>query len=369
MIMEIPFKFTVGGRKEGNSINSWSARWDVAQLDIPETTDEDAPIAVEWFDEDHFPRRRPRREHRPVASDGMDHTRYHDGRHWLPVITETLVPGRGNERLSARRFAEFLSAGECAAPFTILPNSKRGEGNPYGGFETIIGSDRELLIGEITAAAADLLVVDGMLYAKASEPRVVLALETFDRTADGRVTGAYGTFVSIIADKDFVLPAAHEMFPIERFDAALNSARKRNATDRSRDEYHALNLKRRPLFGEHRPADMFASHVGLVETYARTFVNSFEKLAPATIPAAAVRGYADMRDSLDLFPGEDGVEAAEAAALHLIAVLEGMKAGLKRQPEDHAHCLKFLRALAATAEARPIEMPGLETGRTYHAPK
>nr|WP_250807784.1 hypothetical protein [Neorhizobium tomejilense] len=357
MIFEIPFKYEISGRKEGRELNSKSARWEFARIDVPNVSSDDAPIVVEWTEADDLQRSSFNADKAPVlADDGRQHVRYYDGRHWLPVLASHVARNGYNHRLGASQFSYFIRNGDTIGALAPPMDYQRrpipkGNDDPYAGYATVNSSNRNENIAQIAKAYEDFLVVDDMVYTLAAEPKIVARMTTFDiERAHGRM-GYMGTALEIVADKDFVLDSDCALFPIDRFDVAISHTRRKNARILQKDEFNAYNLRREPTVNYPDHAEKEDNSVAVIETYARSFVSTFEKIPGNELDTSSIRLYADIRDGLALLPDEEGVAMIDRAAAALLET--------ERNPQRGGiwpKCFVFLRGVVETAAARPVEI-------------
>lgn len=355
MILEIPFRFSVRGMKEANALNSSSTRWDVARIDIPETTAEEAPIAVEWRDGNILERDVEPPTLSPSRIVQLKHTRFFEESHWLPFMGGKLLRAHADTPISAATFSRLIASGEGLPPLRVPPDARRpATADPYDGFTSVEFSSRESQLAEISNALSSLIVVDGIIYQKAAEPIITVNMETsYSTNRNGERVGGYGYHVRINADPDFELTTDMTVFPIDDFDAALTLGRRRNTASNRKSAYNEANEARRPSIAEFRTNDTPPSHVSMIRRYADAFVCAFERLPLREMDTESVRLYADIRDFRDTLPDNAAIEGLEDTA-H--AFLQKHQVHERLQGQTTA-CVTFLRKLTQTAESRPIDMP------------
>jgi hypothetical protein len=154
-------------------------------IEVPEVTDEEAPVAVSWAAHtDMYGYDRLR--HAFLAQggdDGRQFTRWYDGRHWL-----RLTEGHAQQYATPGRYSELTAAGfEGALPtgggYNILGlnalspgrDHRKVEDDPTDSFSKINRSGREDALDKIRAATRALLSVDGVLHVACAQPATCLA--------------------------------------------------------------------------------------------------------------------------------------------------------------------------------------------------
>lgn len=344
MMLEVPFKFEIGGLKEGGRQHSRSSRWDVATVELPFASDDEAPVVVSWFDGDMLARA-PDKVRTDIAADGMQHVRLYEGRYWKPFIAQAIWAIDGNPQFSFADFESLVRTGYCTAQLSVPRDVKSLAGDPFHGFSSVSFTDRAQKIRTIEKVAAQFLVVDGMMYALAVEPRIVVRFST--RYINDR--GYPGHLLDIVTDPDLVLDGATALFPVDRFNEAVSYAKRKNAHLLRKEAFNEANRNRCPTISYPDGVEIPDSLPSLIETHARSAAVTLEKVGFGSMNTATVREYANLRDGIELLPADEGIDMIEDAANRMISLHEN------RASSDSTNAwLHLLRNIVDLAGSRPI---------------
>jgi hypothetical protein len=189
--IHFPLPYTITGRLVGKSVNRTYAFSEMASFDIPHVPIEDAPIAVEWAVDIELAKRAGAliAELGVAGPDGRQHTRFHNGRHWVRLT-------RGHDRevagvhpaLSLPEFAGGVVLGRFGPLLQrqdmkgITPKSVDQDASHF--FDSIRQSGREAAFATIDRLAEGFIAVDGVLYMACQQPSIWMAPRARNGWAD-----------------------------------------------------------------------------------------------------------------------------------------------------------------------------------------
>ena len=184
--LDLPVTYIVKGVLPGRKGAREYSFTEKHRVDIEEVAAEDAPVAVSWkvagvpgaarFDYMHH------YEARAADASGRNHTVFHEGRHWLRVLTgHNRIDNGVPERKSSVGLptAEFVAGAERGgfnfmlgfAPFIFSP--KEVHSDPTDGFSSISESSRDRVMRCLDRLG--FISVDGILHMSADQPVIALA--------------------------------------------------------------------------------------------------------------------------------------------------------------------------------------------------
>lgn len=358
MIFQVPFTYVVSGKREGNSLNSHAKLWEVAEIEIPSLTGDEAPLAVEWNDESVNDKDSKDDDWGPVLPDGRQHTRILDGQHWSPALQHhvfTHTPS-GGAPVSASDFVSVIGSQYCLSPFHQPRQRGRPAIEPNEGFEFVHTSTRNEVLAEIHKAAARLTVIDGMLYRSVPTP-VIVVRSNMIKSALNRLS--LGHILRIVASQDAKdIGVDDRLFSVQRFAEAMSYANRKNAAGVvGKEQLREMNLSRKPIIYDDWPLEEWPDRAVFVE-YAASFIQQFEKLSVAHHSTAELRLYADLRDGVASLPADKGIEMIEDAAAAFVSMH-----GSNRMTGP---CGAIFEKLIEVAEGRPIHP--VPTALGHYAP-
>ena len=205
----VMFNAEVVHRGKRKAVSEAQVEW--LEVAVKEATDLAAPLAAEW------------------RSDGMTRrTRWHDGFHWLQ---HTIVDhDAGTEQhLSAEEMSRRLAAGiKEGNPLSVgvghlleeLAAGQREEFDPEGTFFRVVSSDRDQVVAAAHKKAEDVLVVDGMVFVRSSEPVYVMRRALMERSPEGPVMRP-----SVVPLGSVEAGMHNHLFRADRFDDMREEAR------------------------------------------------------------------------------------------------------------------------------------------------
>lgn len=190
MLMRMPVGYTIRGTI-GRTQRTWKFQ-ERPMIEIAEVTSEEAPVAVSW------PAHTDLTAHGRLkynflgqgGEDGLQLTRWYNGRHWLRLTegsTEQYGEAGRTPNLTVARLEEGFTEGRgynilAMNPFSPGGGHRKMEGDPREKFVTINRSGREEALARLAAAAETLLSVDGVLHVACAQPGACLALADSDST-------------------------------------------------------------------------------------------------------------------------------------------------------------------------------------------
>ncbi|MCZ7860929.1 hypothetical protein O9X98_05885 [Agrobacterium salinitolerans] len=186
MRIQFPIQYEIDGVKTGNRVASRYAYRELVEVDIREMAEAHAPVAVEW-------RPRPLKSpHRHATSDcnvsgpdGVQLTRWHDGRHWQRLCEGHFSQGMHRGALvSARRFEELLldpsrrgdvtnAMGMRLFQGTTVPRRTKwhnADSDPTDQFRSMKWDGRADAMIKLEKTVNGLMSIDGVLYRRSFEP-------------------------------------------------------------------------------------------------------------------------------------------------------------------------------------------------------
>lgn len=355
MIFNVPIEIEINGTRVGKTRRSTVRAWEYTEIDIPFVMGDDAPVAVSWCDrmpEDFDGLVMDSAHWGAVASDGMQHTRFHGGSHWRPVL-DVEIHGDDRQGTFARAdvddLAMLLDRGGLRGMFHTLyfgsaqkAHLKAAGGDLLSMFDTVEYSSRHLRAKDAAEIADDLLAVNGRLYRRCDEPRIILfqAALRKQHASLHTYTSTIGQFLRVVTDDRFATEVnAEETYPISQFDTVLAEYMKKN--------------KRTPLIAsaarsikpEVSMADLLdPSHAAFrtFEHAASRFIRIYETVGGiADQPNGRLRAFCDIRDAFDSRHEDDALTRFEVAAQAFIetadqpglAYLDGLIPLLRRAVE------------------------------------
>ncbi|MCV9964619.1 hypothetical protein OIU34_22265 [Pararhizobium sp. BT-229] len=355
MIIEVPIRYNASGRKKGNSINSTLPFQEMIEVDIPVVGDEEAPVVAEWDDTPPVGTS-PRSSGWTVRpGEEREHVRLFDDAYWRPLRNHEISGTEDGHPISAGEFTRIVGEGRHRSVFPVFELTGRKFFPPERYFETVDFSARRKHAPLVQRAAADLLIVDGVVYGRCIEPMILVSMATFDlEWRPGTVMGYTGYVMRIVnrPQDDYWFTRA-ESYPMHSFREALGKARRLNATHtRVKDDVNEFNLKKQPvLSGDYflRPENAPISDCGIK---LRQFLAVIERDRETMLPlsdTAKLKLYCGLREALDDMPSDRAMDTVETLGHEYIARYE--------EDREHNHPEQiFLKKAMKAASERPVEL-------------
>lgn len=360
MIFDVPVAYHAYGKVNGARISSSVGFVEVVPFDIPELTDDAAPIAASW--DDASP------EYASVPSFpyvGKDHVRVHEGQFLRPTRAFEIVTGM-RDPLS---MVDAADLGRILAKSLMLglekhqnANTKRGR-VPSEHFGNVDRSSRDFAVREVGKVLSSYRVVDGIVYEKCSQPVVVILSQSFSAAEgddvfrrNGRANTHYRQWSSHVLRVTTMDRAAGVVYQdafltIANFKEALKRVRRMNVSVMmEKDAINAFNEARRPELSEFYMADEFQARAEECAMYLRFFVARVEERRKDLLPTGdsyRLRLFCDLADAIGLLPEAEGFDLLETAG----------RAYLERYEEyaEHLHPEQVaLKRAVSLAENRPV---------------
>jgi hypothetical protein len=189
MKTSFPMYYSVYGRLTGRTMQKTYHFAETVELELEEVSEAEAPLAVSWAcSQTLSPMCRHLDPNMSTAGeDGRQHTRYHDGRHWLRITeghvgspnglpVEGRSPGLSTLDFMNRagqgelgQLMGFGSAGHATKTTLVV-------GDPAARFEYIAQSGRDRAYALLERLPHRFLSVEGVVYKACNQPSVRLAL-------------------------------------------------------------------------------------------------------------------------------------------------------------------------------------------------
>lgn len=176
MLFKVPFSYTAEVLKPRHRKTESATFWEWLEVEIQEVDDGEAPVAVEWnaeppswmgfADRDRWGK---------VPADRLMQTRWKDGSHWWPVLTDETGQDRRRGKLTPEGLERMSEEGEDYHNPVMLAFHRGliAQGpNPIdpADYRSVERCTRESTIAEIQARAARLIVCDGLVWRRGGEP-------------------------------------------------------------------------------------------------------------------------------------------------------------------------------------------------------
>lgn len=324
MIFEIPYEFSISGRKKGNLRTATAKTYETVEIDVPVVDPDMAPVAVEW---DHALPDDIRIDPglwRGVPVDGTQHVRFFEGAYYERVELRLDNP-------PFDRACGFLGCDDLAIRDRDLPEIEvfglrtligkswrkdvdRTDNDALSEYDTVRGTQRSKVRQAIIDEASTLILVDGTVYRKCAEP-VVLAVGVYFH--DG--AGARGRGVVLLVSPEHRAATRAQnignarRYTIGEFSKAIAYARRVNApigelAARANDE----NAKRRPRVAEQVDSSIavLAYQVGRA---VKPFFATMEQAKIGERSRQEIVSYCQVKDVHLVSGGTAGFDDLEAA--------------------------------------------------------
>jgi hypothetical protein len=187
MLIKAPISYSVTGRMPGRSRANAYGFFEYLDIELREIDEDEAPIAMSWFSdlEEKDIRLASGRYRNFRDADGMQHTRWFEGSHWLRIMDGYLSGSRVHFGVSTPLSADALKRNIDAGGIPgILPNvrgftprSKFITDDPMAMFDTVRENGRDAAISQTERGAHGLIIVDGIVYKRCNTP-VLAVYET-----------------------------------------------------------------------------------------------------------------------------------------------------------------------------------------------
>jgi len=295
-----------------------------AYVDIPTIEDADAPVALEWRDE----------------QDRIHRTRWHDGRHWARYQIrndDNVVIGEGTVQALTRS----LEAGELytnplavGIPWILrdFAQGKRKAFDPadYRGIES---SAREEALTELDHKVKNTIVIDGEIWVQTPEP--VYVIKSTGRATATRSFAIVATVVPL-GSRECNNPLS--VYRADRHDDIVAMFGDKDIAVEG-DSAVTVYLPESIKYDDEKAAFLFRIHQTL-ETYGDRLKNS---------PVPLIRAWCDLKEAVDL--SEDCWNDDVAAAIE--SATESFSETLKT---DDSYWHDSLQGCLSRWRARPIRI-------------
>jgi hypothetical protein len=337
LIINVPFKFNVQGLRKGRQRNSSYEVWELAELDVPVVSVDDAPVAVSW--DDRFPELLRPDQYAPAewgchSADGSAHTVYHDNSHWVALNASDNAwasdPGPYGPFLFDELVRKLAADGECPVLGSHGYDTKAKRqveecGNDaHELFYDVTSSTREHRLRDLTRKASNLIIVDNRMYRRCIEPQfwIMRGIVSSNRTSAG--DSNYVAIVRVATDEAAVkthscVPfAGRKTFGLGEFDEISAHARSFNERRYYGEQADAINGAARPAI-THTMAFDEAAHIrSRVRELWALLAKEFMPIQLGQMAKPTIRRFLDLDDLLAGIGTEEGLLKFEEAvfALH-----------------------------------------------------
>ncbi|MBY3151429.1 hypothetical protein HFO56_03375 [Rhizobium laguerreae] len=255
MLFSVPVFFNLTATRIGGERRQSTQAWNVVDFEMTDMASDDVPVVLRWrqdFDGIAFTRSAVVNGIGAAPSDEPMHIRKFGEAFLKPVV---LVKGINSiTQTSHGQDACFLT-GEAAAGMlasyqdtsifgTTLPGEthqrrlRNNGGNGLADFESVDRLDLDRKVGMIRERLAKYMLVDGVLYERCPEPKVVVFSTEVEFEGGARQMGTF----ALIATNQHLLTAFDknaEVFELEDYGSAIAKTRRANAS-RARKDLLAL---------------------------------------------------------------------------------------------------------------------------------
>lgn len=369
MILDIPFRYEISGRKHGNVRYGDYQVWETMPIEIREVSPREAPLAVSW--DDRFPEGMlldayARAEWGPHSLAGDAHTVFFDDSHWVALNADVSIVGPADTGygpcLTDDIAAQIVHEKDCDL-FQVREFDTRARrqvvehGNDgHSMFSHVKYSHRRQTIGLRQKIAHDLISVDGRLYRKCDEPKLWLMVGTthHDRTSSGE---RYRTAVMRVESKVsrtrkertitpggrlyFSVGEAHEL---HAFAAQYNEGRSQLSVAMTARNHHAL-----PVVHQDHSIDEEAHATQRIEAAANDFLALAKDYKIGSIPRATAYLLLDLEGHLNVISEPDGLAAFEETVSRLRQDMLAPQHPLNRG-------LRYLDEMSTLLDSRNIDI-------------
>lgn len=380
MIMSVPFKFQVTGLRKGRQRNSTYGVWELAELDIPVVSVDDASVAVSW--DDRLPDFLRLDQYAPGewgchSTDGSAHTVYHANSHWIALNASdnewSPDPGPYGPFLFDELVRRIATDGDCPllASHGYDTQAKRQVescGNDaHELFYDVNSSTRNHRLRDLAKKASSLIVVGDRLYRRCEEPQFWIMQGTVnsDRTTAGDASQV--AIVRVATEEAsgkrprFLTLSGRNRFSLGEFDEALALATSFNEGRRHGDRADRINEERRPSTTHTMAFDEDAHLRSRVRQICATLTQEFLPIPLGQMAKPTIRRFLDLDDLLLGIGSEEGLSKFEEAAVQLQADLSSV------HHKQH-HLASITDELVEVLENRDIGIASTIDPRTKRAP-
>ncbi|MCV9963574.1 hypothetical protein OIU34_16850 [Pararhizobium sp. BT-229] len=343
MIINVPFKFQVDGLRKGRQRNASYEVWELAELDIPVVSVDDAPVAVSW--DDRFPELLRPDQYAPAewgchSADGSAHTVYHDNSHWVALNASdnawASAPGPYGPFLFDELVRKLAADGECPVLGSHGYDTKAKRqveecGNDaHELFYDVSRSTREHRMRDLAKKASNLIVVEDRVYRRCIEPQfwIMKGIVSTNRTSAG--DSNYVAIVRVATDEAAAkthscMPfSGRKTFGLGEFDEISGHARSFNEHRRYREQANIINDAARPAI-THTMAFDEAAHIrSRVRELWTSLAQEFMPIQLGQMAKSTIRRFLDVDDLLQGIGSEEGLLRFEEAAFQLQADLSNV---------------------------------------------
>ncbi len=344
MIIHVPFKFKVEGLRKGRQRSGRYDVWEIAEIDIPIVSPDDAPVAVTW--DDHFPEflavdRHAASEWGCHGNDRAAHTVYFDNSHWValntsdnqwspdpgpypPCLFDELV-----RKLAAENECPLLGSHGYDAKARRLVESCGNDAHEL--FYDVDVSTKPHRLRDLTRKASSLIVVGDRLYRRCEEPQFWIMQGTVNSDRTTAAASYQVAIVRVTTDEAAaktpraLIFSGRKKFGLGEFDEALGYARQFNDGRRHGEMANRMNEARRPAIS-HTMAFDEATHIRsrVREIYA-TLTQEFLPLTLGQMSKGTTRRFLDLDDLLPGINSEEGLSKFEEALFQLHSDLSSVQ--------------------------------------------
>jgi hypothetical protein len=355
VIIEVPIRYHASGRKKGNSINSTLPFQELVEVDIPVVGAEDAPVVAEWDDTPPVGASVPNSDWEIRLGAEIEHVRFYDDAYWRPLRGYEITGSNDGHPISVVDFARTVEEGKHLSVFPRFELTGRKFFAPEQYFETVDFSKRRLHVPLVEKAAADLLVVDGFVYARCIEPMILVKMTVLDREGrPGSLISYPSEIIRIVNRVEGNWFTRAESFPMHRFRDALSKSRRLNVTTSAliKDEVNDFNVRKQPTISGDYFLTLDNAPISDCAIKLRQFLAVVEQNREVMLPLSdttKVRLYCGLRDALDDMPSDRAMDAVETLGQEYIDRYE-----LDRE-NNHPEQI-FLKKAMKAASDRPVEV-------------
>jgi hypothetical protein len=349
LIINVPFKFQVDGLRKDRQRAAKYEMWEIAEIDIPVISEDDAPVAVTW--DDRFPELLRPDRYAPAqwgshSADGSAHTVYYDNSHWVALndSSNSWSPGPGSyDPLFFDGLARKLAVeGECPVlgshGYDAKAKKQVAECNNdvQELFWDVNHSTREHRLRDLLNKASDLIVVGERLYRKCIEPQfwIMEGIVSPDRTTAGEITRV--ALLRLATDDNAskipcrLIFSDRKTYSLGEIDEAITVTRSFNERRRYGVEADLINEAGRPLIS-HTMAFDEATHIRsrTRELYG-PLAKEFWQIPLGQMTKSTSRLFLTLDDLLTGIGDEEGLLKFEEAAFALHSDLLNTKSAQHR---------------------------------------
>ncbi|MCS4089626.1 hypothetical protein [Rhizobium sp. BK176] len=368
MIVNVPFKYEVEGRREGRQRNGTYDVWEIAEMDLRVVSPEDAPVAVSWDDRlpdflriDQY----AAAEWGSHSVDGSAHTVHFENSHWVALNEAENRWAAPFGAYGPLKFDDLIrrieTHGECPVlgPYGFDSKAKkqveacRNDGHYM--FDDIKKSNRDYKLRQLIKKASPLIVVGDRLYRKCLEPRLWIMKGTVNANRTTAGESYHVALVRVTTDHEHeqhhrrIDWNGRKAFGLNEIDVALSHAAEFNKFRYNAPAADARNKNARPVITHIMAFDEAAHLRGRIHQLHSRLVDGFLRVEIGQTARSTLRCFVDLDEGLLELKTATGLARYEEAALRIQKDLSN--------PHNNQHnLLRFADELVEVLENRNIDI-------------